>query len=47
MLFKSTKDWHQNQELSHLLFLGQKFDELFFDYTLDIYMNSHQNSRHT
>lgn len=37
MLFKSTKDWHQNQELSHLLFLGQKFDELFFDYTLDIY----------
>ncbi|ENX34458.1 hypothetical protein F889_01740 [Acinetobacter colistiniresistens] len=37
MLFKSTNTWHRNQDLNLVLFLGQKFDELFFDYTLDTY----------
>ncbi|MFH3707875.1 hypothetical protein WAH95_08565 [Acinetobacter baumannii] len=37
MLFISSNAWHTNENLSLLLFLGQKFDELFFDYTLDSY----------
>ncbi|WAU74170.1 hypothetical protein [Acinetobacter sp. TR11] len=37
MLFKSTKTWHQNANLNLVLFLGQRLDELFFDYTLDTY----------
>ncbi|MFH7348856.1 hypothetical protein L1A45_09520 [Acinetobacter variabilis] len=37
MLFKSTNVWHQKDNLSLVLFFGQRLDELFFDYTLDTY----------
>lgn len=37
MLFLSKNKWHSEESLSLLLFVGQKFDELFFDYTLDSY----------
>ncbi|MEG0619401.1 MAG: hypothetical protein RR557_08895 [Bacilli bacterium] len=37
MLFVSKNEWHSEESLSLLLFVGQKFDELFFDYSLDSY----------
>lgn len=37
MLFVSKNEWHSDENLSLLLFVGQKFDELFFDYSLDYY----------
>lgn len=34
---KNYKKWHKKQEFENLTYLGQRLDELFFDYTLDTY----------
>lgn len=39
-----TQDWHRKPELENLLFLAQRLDELFFDYTLDTYKPPALNS---
>jgi hypothetical protein len=43
---KNTKDWHQEPKLEKLLFLAQRLDELYFDYTLDTYKPPALNSVH-
>jgi hypothetical protein len=43
---KNTKDWHQEPKLEKLLYLAQRLDELFFDYTLDTYKPPALNSVH-
>lgn len=37
MKLKNYKSWHKKSEFENLLFFAQRFDELFFDYTLDTY----------
>ncbi|MBA6101714.1 hypothetical protein [Pseudomonas monteilii] len=44
MKFKGLKEWHRSQSLSNLLFMAQRLDELFFDYTLDTYKPPALNS---
>lgn len=44
MKLKNNKKWHQEKEFENLFFFAQRFDELFFDYTLDTYKPAALNS---
>lgn len=44
MKFSESKKWHQREDLANLLFMAQRLDELFFDYTLDSYKPPALNS---